>query len=597
MKLALCNIVSGDKEYKDWLIAIESAVEYVDSVHITANHSDHKKIKQTCQDWGWDFSFKPWNKDFSEQRNYNFSRVPKDTDYIIWLDSDDYLVGGEHLRKVAEMMKQKDLDTLFLQYWYGCDFDGDQVFENLQDVELHHLRERIIKPGSITWKKRIHETPVEIEGMKYSYSNLSHLFNQPHKQFPIAVLHRGADRDIPQEKLMKRMVRNQDMLELELEDEIKRNEVDPRTILYLMKIYAESFEQDVLNKCLAMGKEYLAKSGWDEERAECYKLMAMCAGKLGDDNLAKNFLHDAIKEWPHNPLYHLHLAEAYYNLSKYKEMKFWMDSAMSIDLDKGSASMQNTLQMKGLSLELFLKWNYHVKKDLKEALKFAEELHKLNPHKETQGTIDYLTEMTELNDACRHLDLLIRYYESKNEEKAVLGALERVPLKMKQLPFYSKLKNRYYPPKKWDENEVCIFANFGNKHFEQWSAKSLAKGIGGSETAVIQLAKEWTKLGYKVTVYGDPGKEAGDHEGVHYRPYFEFNIRDHFNIFIQWRDSSLAGKVKAKKFYVDLHDLWSEVPYLEKIDSIDKIFVKSKYHRSLAPNIEDSKFEVISNGI
>ena len=83
MKIALCNIVSGDREYDDWIIAIESAVDYVDSVHITANDKEHTLVEKACKMRGWDFDYLPWNKDFSEQRNHNFSRVPKDTDYII----------------------------------------------------------------------------------------------------------------------------------------------------------------------------------------------------------------------------------------------------------------------------------------------------------------------------------------------------------------------------------------------------------------------------------------------------------------------------------------------------------------------------------
>ena len=59
----------------------------------------------------------------------------------------------------------------------------------------------------------------------------------------------------------------------------------------------------------------------------------------------------------------------------------------------------------------------------------------------------------------------------------------------------------------------------------------------------------------------------------------------------------MANKVVSKKFLVDLHDVWSEKDYLEHLDNIDKFLVKSKYHRELAPNIPDSKFTIISNGL
>jgi hypothetical protein len=33
------------------------------------------------------------------------------------------------------------------------------------------------------------------------------------------------------------------------------------------------------------------------------------------------------------------------------------------------------------------------------------------------------------------------------------------------------------------------------------------------------------------------------------------------------------------------------------VDVVDKFFVKSKYHRSLYPNVSDDKFVIVGNGI
>jgi hypothetical protein len=152
-------------------------------------------------------------------------------------------------------------------------------------------------------------------------------------------------------------------------------------------------------------------------------------------------------------------------------------------------------------------------------------------------------------------------------------------------------------PRKWEENEICYFANVGTKHFFQWDGNSISKGVGGSETAVIRLAEEWTKAGYRVTVYGDPEKITKIN-GVTYLPWYHFNKDDEFNIFIQWRNAQLAGKIKCKKFLVDLHDVFSGLDFSpEQIEAIDKFMVKSKWHRKLAPNISDDKFSIVGNGI
>lgn len=159
-----------------------------------------------------------------------------------------------------------------------------------------------------------------------------------------------------------------------------------------------------------------------------------------------------------------------------------------------------------------------------------------------------------------------------------------------------KLHNRYAKPRVWGEKEICYYASFGHPHFEKWNGNSLKSGIGGSETAVIKLSENWTQMGYKVTVFCDtPNPELIN--GVIYLPYIMFNPKDKFNIFIQWRHNSLAEKISAKKFLIDLHDIWWEDSYIEKIEGIDKIMVKSKYHRELGKGIIDEKFEIIGNGI
>jgi len=117
---------------------------------------------------------------------------------------------------------------------------------------------------------------------------------------------------------------------------------------------------------------------------------------------------------------------------------------------------------------------------------------------------------------------------------------------------------------------------------------------------VIELAKRWAKKGYKVTVFGDPRENAGVYEGVEYRPWYECNLfNDQFNILVLWRSPHLLDKnIKAKKLYMDLHDVASNLDWtVERVARIDKVFFKSKYHRSMCPNIPDSKAVIISNGI
>ena len=594
--IALCIICKGDSELEDLKIAVESAKDYVEKVYITTNAELYSDTKAWCEANGYKHSHLPWNKDYSEQRNFNFAQVADNIDYILWLDSDDYLVGGEYLDKVVNILRKKEYDLLYLTYWYGCKFKNDtRTVDSIEEVELFHHRERIIKKDRIYWKGRIHETPVTYDGMKSEYTTIKHLPTEPHPHFPIAVLHRKATRtDYNVNDL--RSKRNLEMLELQLEDERKLGKVDPRTLLYLMKMYKFSNEKETLIKCITMGEEYINNSGWDEERSTAYVLISDCFYNLGEYERAKSTLLGALDEWPHNKEIFLSLANVSFALQRFRDMKLYMDLADSLGENTATAGNRNPLDNRFKKYLLEIRYYLNVDKNIKKAYKAAKELAKIEPNENNEEQVDYLSDMNDYNEASRNIDEFTKYLAKAHLYEELQTLLENFPKKFRELPFYNRLVNMFGKPKTWGEKEICYYASFGGPHFEKWDPTSLESGIGGSETAVIRLAQEWTKLGYKVTVYSDP-KVEGNFDGVEYKSFNRFNPKDNFNIFIQWRSSLLAEKVVSKKFFVDLHDMFSEKDYLKKLDSIDKIFVKSKYHRSLAPGVPDNKFEIVSNGI
>lgn len=606
MKISACLIVKDDSELEKLKKAVASIISYVDGVYITATGEDIDGIEAFCKEpylistQGLSpkihYSYFKWCDDFSAARNFNFSQAPQDSDYIFWMDADDILVGGEQFRKLAEMSIKYGKDVVFLPYWYGCSFKGEPSFENMVDIEITQYRERLLRPGVITWKGRLHETPVPVEGAKNVYTTVKYTDNpQREGEFSIALLHTALEKDLP-----PKMERNKRILELQLEEERQRPEgADPRTIIYLIKIYAEGGNEEEWKKVIEMGEEYLSKSGWNEERGTAWENMGIAYGRLNEQRKAVDCFINAIKEWPHSILYYIRLARALYNIKDYEAVKHWLNVASQMDMDKKLTS--GTTNFKGIKVlfaELLLGMNYYVEKDTKKALEAATLLYQEDPTPESKDMKLFLQDLNDLNDACAHVDRLTEYLDSIGREDDVIKILDILPQEITSNPFAHRIRQKVSKPRVWKDNEICYFANFGGKFFEPWSAGSLETGIGGSETAVIELSKEWSKRGYKVTVYGDPGANRGDHEGVTYLPWYEFNPRDFFNIFIQWRGWQLANQVKARKFLVDLHDIYSVVDLkAEQLRSIDKIMVKSNYHRKLAPTIPDEKFEVISNGI
>lgn len=151
----------------------------------------------------------------------------------------------------------------------------------------------------------------------------------------------------------------------------------------------------------------------------------------------------------------------------------------------------------------------------------------------------------------------------------------------------------------WSNNSIVIYC--GNTS-EPWSAKSLETGIGGSESAIIRLSKYWKSQGYEVTVYCSCDA-PGIYDDVIYRQHTGFNMVDDFNILIIWRSLEFPHvyHCKAKKVFVDLHDLIEKYISDRSLNYVTKYCVKSNFQRQMLKNIDgksidDNKVAIIPNG-
>jgi glycosyltransferase involved in cell wall biosynthesis len=116
---------------------------------------------------------------------------------------------------------------------------------------------------------------------------------------------------------------------------------------------------------------------------------------------------------------------------------------------------------------------------------------------------------------------------------------------------------------------------------ESWSPKSVESGIGGSEEMFINMAKELSKF-YKVTVWNRCLDDEGDYEGVTYKNYDDFDVKE-TDILIICRTPHLLikhhlDKVKAKK-YLWLHDTINPLEVIPYLMGFDGIFTLSNWHQ------------------
>ena len=147
--------------------------------------------------------------------------------------------------------------------------------------------------------------------------------------------------------------------------------------------------------------------------------------------------------------------------------------------------------------------------------------------------------------------------------------------------------------KTWDKKSVVYFCGFSRVIFSPDTPK-----LGGSEKAVINITREWVKLGYNVTVYGNVIE--GVYEGVKYLTTNRFNINDRFDTLILWRGFALPilGQANARNILIDFHDRTNMSFFPDNwFNKLNKAFVKSEWQKEILSKIPEDKYVIIENGL
>jgi predicted O-linked N-acetylglucosamine transferase (SPINDLY family)/glycosyltransferase involved in cell wall biosynthesis len=175
--------------------------------------------------------------------------------------------------------------------------------------------------------------------------------------------------------------------------------------------------------------------------------------------------------------------------------------------------------------------------------------------------------------------------------------LDALPHAIRTLPAVCNLRNANYAKTESSGRDLVFFcADVG----EIWNPQTArTKGIGGSEEAVLWLSRLLHQRGWNVAVYANCGLQEKDYDGVAWKPYWMWNFRDKQDITVIWRHPQLVlYNIHSDAVILDLHDVIPEEEFTrDRLHRIDSIFVKSRFHRSLYPQIPDAKFVIIPNGI
>lgn len=610
-KIALSMIVRGDGEdHAKMNRALESIAPHVDGIYVTItgprnlvskteevlkkynvnisyNEAQWTATKESVE-WlksffGYDPELKAGDKIFvfDEARNHSMNQIPKDYDWLLWLDSDDIFRGGENLHKLAEVGIKQDIEAFYFNYIYQAEFDEQgQIKHRI----IEHLRERLLRNnGVFKWIAPIHETLIEQRPTRKT------------DNYDCDVVHLATDED--RMGSLRRNLKN-----LELSIYLTHGE-DPRPIYYLAKAYFDIRTTETDDKAIPLIMRYLLgdhKSGWPEERAQAWEYLAEIYRRRGEHNNAiKSALNSFTEPTEPTMTPFLNLAVSYMSKQQWELALFWVKLATSIP-EKKTTLVKNVKEIQGRTLEVVYNACMNLSK-VDEAHAAAVKLLELYPQDESvKNAFDFINRIKAERDVSMKITELANFLKQTGETQKIKPLLNAIPAIAENNPFMVELYQKNNPPTAWGDRDIAIYCGPG---FTNWSPKQLTTPggsfVGGSEEAVINMSRELQKLGWEVTVYGDPGNDEGLHDGVNYLPYYKFNKLDNFNILISWRQLGFFDQpLSAKKKYLWLHDIPNKMEYTpERTKEIDKIFVLSRWHRDQIDHVPDEKVWITTNGI
>jgi glycosyltransferase involved in cell wall biosynthesis len=123
------------------------------------------------------------------------------------------------------------------------------------------------------------------------------------------------------------------------------------------------------------------------------------------------------------------------------------------------------------------------------------------------------------------------------------------------------------------------------------------KGMGGSETATVAMARELDKRGYDVTVFAEAN---GVWDGVNYLPNDRVSADVHYDLFVSSRRPGLPIVPNANHVWLWEHDVAYPELTSELADQFEKILVLSEWHKGYAEKVSpflNGKLARTSNGI
>lgn len=489
--------------------------------------------------------------DFSMARNRSLELASHD--WIIWIDSDDVLHGGERLVQLVDRDSRIRLGTRSLT-------DEPRATRYLMRYQysptIDQWRERLCGPkAALTWQGPVHEG----------------LFPRP---------------GIVQEDHL----------------------VDAIWLEHRAHIYPQKKRE--VGRNLRILEAYCARAGDGDPRMMCYLGTELAgAGRIGEA-ITKLRRASQIETWPdQRTMALLQLAEIYAELQDHESAVHWATQAM---LTKSWSAPFYRMAWSFYSMAL---QGANPEYNFRRCIRFARLgiqakeirvpvllLENTEDHSKIYQCLTaslYATGfIDEAIDACQTGLGLNPQDPNLLENCDIMTRRRRDAARPPGPPPITQPKACDLDAGKLD---VVIFTGQAMEH---WDPETIARsGIGGSETMAWELSRRLSRRGHRVRLYGDP-PDAGVHEGVEFLPWQSFPEGVQCDVLITSRrpdavDVEVGCRARVRILWI--HDVYAPGLDLYRLMRLDEIWCLSEWHRGfvqemLLPGIRD-KVIAIRNGI
>lgn len=578
IKIALGMIVKGsDEEASAFLRCLDNVMPYVDKAFVTITHKKgekrNKEVEDNCIVFNQDhervaISDFEWIDDFAAARNFNFSQIPKEYTHILWCDADDVFRGLDRLKEIIARDSQKPKPSDGFGMWYLYHFD------EYKQADVVHKKTMVIRnEDGASWVGELHEELVQKRNLDITM--IDKYFNGGIDRMHLTEITRDQNKTGRNLKIAKAA--------------IQKNPNEPRNYFnYSQSLHgAGKYKEAVM-----VYKKFLKISGSEEEKFLARLRMAEALDRLNDREGALENAYIALGMRPQYPDSYFTIGQLMYRYGRLDDAELYFLMGLKMKPKYNDVIVYNPRDYDyNPMMRLIDIYNDKGRPDLGlKLMKLCLDIYPNNEKLKWQYN-DLTTQTARLTKVVEKLPAF-----EKMDDKELKETLAQLPEDIRSHPGICALVNKRFVKTESNGKELSIYCyptafDFNPELFE-------TKGFGGSEEAVINIAKELAELGWEVTVYNRCGPVPKKHGKVWYKPFWMWNYRDVVDVLVVWRHPKpLDFELGAKKVFIDLHDVVPPEEFTAaRITKMEKAMVKTNFHRSLFPNIPDDKIAVIPNG-